>query len=558
MQRRLFVAGLVILVVLGSVPLPVAAAEPTVSVAVDGTPMTTGDSLVVPEDPLLTVDANAQTTVERIVVRIDGETVRTWVPGTETVSAEHRLDVANEPEDVQILVTGANGEIATVRITVEKDEVAPFVGFTDPFESDTFARPPSSVELSESRVTLSGDIVDSAGTEVVRIRRNHRVETVFGYDVVGEVHVIRDPGNSFSQELFLGPGENDVLVIVQDRFGNSRDYELQFLVNDTTDPTVSFDPVPNRTTQSTVFVNGTATDNVQVDSINYAVVGEVGRRSIITGQGKTADETRQELDFARGVDLTPGANHVTVWVTDTSGNEVERTFAVTYDRNVVPTVTVDEAQTHRFGDDQIHVFGAARDGRVSAVSVETVDENGNVVAFEQVYDGGGVWNDISFEEELALAASGETTVVVRAVDVDGTEHVTRYVVPAASEDETEDHGGAAGGEGDEGDAAPAAEAEASDVERESGGESEAETGADAAEASGSAAVTGTATAVEDGGFGAFAVAALLVVLVGLFRLRNATIEIPIEKYVDVEDGVNLPTVAMPSMPSLPSLPRLRK
>jgi hypothetical protein len=211
-------------------------------------------------------------------------------------------------------------------------------------------------------------------------------------------------------------------------------------------------------------------------------------------------------------------------------------------RNVVPAVAVDEERTHLVADEAIHVYGAARDGRVSSLSVETVDGDGTVVDFEQVYDGGEVWDDVSFEEELALADEGETTVVVRAVDADGTEHVARYVVPTLTRSdagtETTDQReetGATDGSGSDG----AADSDASE--------------AISADAAGSDA-TNTATAVEDGGFGAFAVAALLVVVLSVARLRGATVEIPIEKYVDLDDT----RPSLPSRPSLRSLLRLRR
>jgi hypothetical protein len=534
MQRGLLVVVLVVLV--GSVPAPVDAAEPTVDVAVDGTPMDASDRLVVPEDPLLRVNASARTTVERVVVRVDGSTVRTWVPGTERVSTETRLDLANEPQAVRVVVTAADGSVTSTTITVEKDTVAPFVGFTEPFESDPRGQPPETIPLSKSRVTLSGTIEDVAGTEYVRITRKHRVQDVVDYTVSGQSHVVRDPGESFSQELFLGPGRNDVQVVVQDRFGNSRSYDFTFTITDLTDPAVSIDAVPERTTSSTVFVNGTATDNVQVDAVSYAVFGEVGRRSIVVGQGRAADPDRQRIRFSHEVDLVPGPNRITVWARDTSGNEVKELVIVDYDRNVVPTVSIDETRTHLVADETIHVYGGAYDGRVSAVSVETVDGEGAVVDFEQVYDGGEVWDDVVFDEELSLAATGETRVVVRAVDADGTEHVARYAVPDPTPPTTD-----TSAEGD-GEATPA--------DGPDGSPTPDPTSADAA-ADDEAVETNTATAVEDGGFGVFAVAALLVAVLSLSRLRHATVDVPIERYVDLDDW-------RPSIPSLPSLPRLRR
>jgi hypothetical protein len=534
MQRGLLVVVAVVVVV-GALSAPAAAAEPTVDVAVDGTPMASGERLVVPEDPLLSVNASARTTVERVIVRVNGSTVETWAPGTETVSESVRLDLANEPQTVTVVVQGSDGSVATTQVTVVKDAVAPFVGFSEPFESDVRGQAPEEVAVSESRVTLSGRIEDAVGVEFVRITREHRAQSLVGYEVTSETHVIRDPGDEFSQDLFLGPGENRVEVVVQDRFGNSRRYDVTFTIRDTTDPKLSFDGVPERTTASTLVLNGTATDNVQVDNVSYAVFGGVNRRSVVVSQGPAADADRRAISFSREVDLSPGPNRITVWATDTSGNTVQELIVVDYVRNVEPTVTVDEARTHLIGEEQVHVYGAARDGRVTAVSVETVADDGTVLDFEQVYDGGSVWNDVAFEQELALAESGGTTVVVRAVDADGTEHVTRYEVPASNPTA---EAGADGGSDSDGGAAP-------EPSGESGGESAA---ASAPEASAEEGGTTGSTAVQDGGFGVFALAALLVVALSAARLRGATVNVPIEKYVDLDD----------TRPSLPSLPRLRR
>jgi hypothetical protein len=529
-------AVVLVLVIIGSIPAPVVAAEPTVDLAVDGTPAASGDRVVVPEDPLLSVNASARTTVERVVVRVDDATVQTWVPGTQTMSESLRLDLANEPQVVQVIVTGSDGSVAASQVTVEKDEVAPFIGFEAPFESDPLGQPPASVSLSESSVTLSGTLSDASTVEFVRITRQHRSQSAIDYKVVSQTHVVRDPGERFSQELFFGPGVNTARVVVQDEFGNSRTYQLTFEITDTTEPGLSLDGVPRETSSSTVFINGTATDNVQVGTVSYGVFGEVARRSIVVGQGPGADPAREQVRFSHEVELVPGPNRITVWATDTSGNEVKELVVVDYARNVVPTVTVDETRTHLVADSEVHVYGAARDGRVSAVSVETVDEGGAVVDFEQVYDGGDVWNDVAFEEELALADEGETTVVVRAVDADGTEHVTRYAVPTTP---------AEGGDG-------AGDAEAATATEQVGADSTtAEEGAEANEAG---ETTQSSTAVEDGGFGVFAVAALLVVVLSAARLRDVTVEIPIEKYVDMDDT----QVSLPSLSSLPSLPRLRR
>jgi hypothetical protein len=543
MQRSL-PAVVALLVLVGSLPGAVVAAEPAVALTVDGAPAADGDRLVVPADPVLGVNASARTTVERVVVRVDGSTVESWAPGTERVSERLRLDVTNRPQTVQVVVTGSDGSVTATQVTIQKDTVAPFVGFTDPFESDPRGRPPPEVSVSQSRVTLAGQLDDTIGTEYVRITRKHRVQVVDDFRVVSETHVVRDPGEGFTQELFLGPGRNDVSVVVQDRFGNSRRYDLVFVVTDVTDPTISLAAVPNRTTSSTVFVNGTATDNVQVDSVSYAVFGAVGRRSIVVGQGPEADPDRERIAFAREVELSPGPNRIVVWARDTSGNEVRELVVVEYDRNVVPTVSVDETRTHRLSETAVHVYGAARDGRVSSLSVETVDEEGVVVDYEQVYDGGEVWNDVTFEEELTLAERGETTVVVRAVDVDGTEHVARYAVPPAPTDGDDAAERDAGAAADGGDADVGADATAGETGDGTDADTDAGTGDDAE-------APATATAVQDGGFGAFAVAALLVVLASLARLRGRTVEVPIEKYVDVD-------VDRLSLPSLPSLPRLRR
>jgi hypothetical protein len=86
---------------------------------------------------------------------------------------------------------------------------------------------------------------------------------------------------------------------------------------------------------------------------------------------------------------------------------------------LAPTVTVDESATRVRGGD-VDVVGAVADGRVTTVTVESVAPDGTVVDRVTVYDGDAT-ERVAVRGRVA-AAAGETTVVIRAVDVDGRDY----------------------------------------------------------------------------------------------------------------------------------------
>jgi len=83
----------------------------------------------------------------------------------------------------------------------------------------------------------------------------------------------------------------------------------------------------------------------------------------------------------------------------------------------VPTITVADAVVD---GRHVDVTGTVADGRVTRVVIESVAPDGTVVDSRTIYDGTPT-SHVAVEGRVA-AADGETTVVIRAVDVDGRDH----------------------------------------------------------------------------------------------------------------------------------------
>ncbi|MFB6256629.1 MAG: hypothetical protein ABEH58_07910 [Haloplanus sp.] len=76
--------------------------------------------------------------------------------------------------------------------------------------------------------------------------------------------------------------------------------------------------------------------------------------------------------------------------------------------------------TKQFGAFGSLVTGTVTDGRVTRVVIESVGPDGTVIDGRTIHDGGPT-SGVAVRGRVA-AADGETTVVIRAVDVDGRTH----------------------------------------------------------------------------------------------------------------------------------------
>ncbi|WP_152043094.1 hypothetical protein [Salinigranum salinum] len=425
--RPLSTGVLVLLIVLGVGAGAAVADTPTLDVTVEKTNVTSGDELSFRQNPSMEITTTAADEIETVAVRVNGETTRSFSPDSTEFTTEFVVSLENnEANDVEVLVRDSAGGVESTQFTLIKDGVGPFVGFDSPFQTEVQSRPPDSVSESSSSLTISGTLSDLSGVKTVTIERRHRYEQVGEIRVAARSHQIRDPGDTFSQNVSVGYGENDIEFTMTDTLGNTRSYEFEIVVVDRTDPTLTVDELPTTVRSSSVVLSGSASDNTQIDRIDYTVENRIGSASLVTSNGPAVDSERRSVSFDRRIPLNPGENTVRVSATDVAGNTVTEEFTVVYNDSVVPEMSFSDVTWH---NGSVHVQGSVQFGSYQRVSVETAPRGSDeTIDFKQLYDGESTGQNLTIDEQLAAADGSDTTILLRVVDVDGEEHIRSATV----------------------------------------------------------------------------------------------------------------------------------
>jgi PGF-CTERM protein len=504
----------VVLLVVTSVGAGVAGADtPSLSLTVNGEQASAGQEFVLNRNPDFGIEASAAEPIESVVVRLNGESVRTFSPdGTEF----SRVFVAqledNEKNTVNVIVRDSAGGVESRQITITKDGVGPFIGFESPFQSQLGSRPPTQASETNSRLTFAGSFEDITGVETISIERRHFYTTLNEERVATSNQQLNDPGSSFSMDVFLGYGRNEITITMTDRLQNTRTYTIDFRINDRSAPELSMDETPTEIRNSSIVLSGEATDNVQIDEVTYSIEGSVDSATLVVSEGDGADPARQSIDFEQRVPLGPGENVIRVTARDVSGRTSTVRRTVVYNDTVVPEMSIASAVSE---SGSVRFDGFVRYGSFKRVSVETVDPStGETLDFKQVYQGETTGENVSFDEQMAAVEDGPTEVVVRAVDSEDEEHVRSVTVEPgspvdASSASNEESDGASESDSDAG-------SENTDANDGSGGGDSASNGNSGGDNGGGA--TSTPTVIPGFGLGHALVAALSAAL--LFARRR--------------------------------------
>lgn len=401
-------------------------AQPSISVSIDGEDVSEGQTVRVKNDPDVEIAIEADSALELVEVRVDGEIRETFEPGTESFSQTVTLDVDNGENDVRVIANA--DEVTTFEATILKDNAGPFIEYTTPFETPEMRPPPEDTTVSDALVTLSGNLVDDTGVESIEIERRFRYEYAGTTDTDRAFYEIDDPGESFSQELFLGDGDNDISVRYTDEMGNVRTHEFSLTVTDDSSPSIDL-TVPSRTGAPEVRLRGTVKDNVKIRTVEISGPGV--NKEVVTERSPEPNRDRLAVEINEVMSLEEGENRLVVAATDNSGNTERREVTVVYDRNVEPRITFDPDRTGFEGGDLV-VRGRVDRGRIADVTLEAIDTaSEDVVDIVKVYSGDGT-NRVDIDDSLSVA-DGETRIRVLVTDVDGNQHEDSFTVDPTTE-----------------------------------------------------------------------------------------------------------------------------
>ncbi len=369
--------------------------EPTATLAVNGDPLASTESVTVGSDPDLTLSVSVNDSQELTTVRVavDNKTRRTYNNSGSNQTLTRELDISlrngahtiavttttrTDPpggEKTEITSTSTNNNTTTTpaddsinqttvtptspptsdsnettsvsidthidRFTITVDTAAPLVAYTSPFEVDGVSPPPDLPAVTNSTVTLAGTLQDRSNVTTVQITH------VYEYDFAGRSQSVRStyrllPANaSFARPLLLGIGENEITAEYTDRFGNIRRHEITIILVDSSAPRITLDrSVPPRVGYETVQIRGTVTDAVKLNQIDL-VTPSSGTERLLIRQGPEPTRKHRSVSISETVQLSPGRNYIQVDATDVGGNRREREATVFYNESIAPQVTIE-------------------------------------------------------------------------------------------------------------------------------------------------------------------------------------------------------------------------
>jgi hypothetical protein len=403
---------------------------------VDEAPLSEGGTVTTSHDPTITLGVRADSPIEVVSIRVDGETRRTYSPDAESFQRSEEIDLKPRENEVRIVVKA--NETTTRTGTILKDNRAPLMTFESPFEAGfvnangTYSAPNETYTIEDAQVTLAGTFRDETGIEKVRIERTYRTTTNGSGTIYNRSRTtIEEPGESIAYPLRLGPaaqnvengtdiqnGTNTVRLTAFDRFEQRRVYEVDLLVEDSDAPEIDLHRVSTDVTNQSVTFNFTVTDRVGIESVGYrrGFEDEDGLRYLIFGRRPMSQPLQQT--FNETIRVTEEMESLTLVAEDGVGNVTTQTQFVRYDRLVTPDLRLVSAE--HVGENRVRIRGGASDGQITRVHAEVV-KDGEILDIRKVYDG-DVRERIRVDETLT-ASSFPVTVRIRVTDATGEEHV---------------------------------------------------------------------------------------------------------------------------------------
>lgn len=403
---------------------------------VDEASLSEGGTVTTSHDPTVTLDVRADSTIEVVSIRVDGETRQTYSPDAKTFEKSEVLDLSREANEVRIVVKA--DETTTRTGTIVKDNRAPLMTFESPFEAGfvgsngTYTAPNETHTIEDSQVVLAGTFSDQTGVEEVRIERTYRTTTNGSGIIYNRSRTtIEEPGESIAHPLRLGPaaqnvengtdiqnGTNTVQLILLDRFEQRRVYEVDLLVEDNDAPEIDLNRVSTDVTNQSVTFNFTVSDRVGIKSVGYrrGFEDDDGLRYLMFGRPPMRQPVQQT--FNETIRVTERMESLTLVAEDGVGNVTTHTQFVRYERLVTPDLRLVSAD--HVGGNRIRIRGGASDGQITRVHAEVV-KDGEILDIRKVYDG-DVRDRVRVDETLT-ADSFPVVVRIRVTDATGEEYV---------------------------------------------------------------------------------------------------------------------------------------
>ncbi|WP_049984341.1 hypothetical protein [Halorubrum sp. BV1] len=411
----------------------VAQQETTIDVSVDGDRLVDGTEHVVLTDPTANVSVEANATIDLIEIRVDGDIRHTYRPDSRSFSRAIPLDL--DPNENTVEVIARADDVATFEATMTKHTAAPRVRYTSPFSTSVLGGPDNETNVSSGQVQLAGSLHTVSSVSHIRIERTHvysdgNETNLTNCDSQPECHTdrtlhrINDPGDSFSQDLLLGEGRNEIVARYTDENGRTNVDSFRLIVDDETDPEIDLD-VPNESYVDSVRVRGTVRDETKLHRVTLNRTSNNASQVLLTGTDSEPDPNRFTHEFDTTVSLYDAENEFRLVAEDAAGNVHEQTFTVEYDPS--PNISVTENETNTTAE-TVRVAGTVSEAQISRVTLETIDtRSGDRLDITRAYEANTPTTRVEFDQSLT-AVPGHT--VVNVIVSYGNRQVTKSVTPS--------------------------------------------------------------------------------------------------------------------------------
>ncbi|TKX74441.1 hypothetical protein EXE46_08650 [Halorubrum sp. GN11_10-6_MGM] len=383
---------------------PAAAQGTAINMSMNGEQAVHGDEIVVLEDPNANITISAETRIDLIELRVNGDTYRSYSPNS--TNFDRSLPLELDPNDNTVEIIAKADGVTTLQTAVTKYTAAPSVRYTSPFSTTVSGGPNSTINVTSGQITLAGDLHTLLDVKRIRIERT----TNYGPDNSNSTtdrrfHRISNPGESFSQDLLLANGKNEIVAEYTDSQGRTNTDRFTLIVDDKTDPVIEFDVV-NETYTDTVRISGTVQDQTKLKRVEINRTSNNGSQVLMLSGNAKPNPDRLSYEFDTTVELYNDNDDNVFQITaeDTAGNIRNRTLSITYDPE--PEIQITDATTD-VDTETVRVTGKISEAEISRVTVETVNSaTGDRLDIVRVYDAGGFTDEVSLDQKLTASRQG--------------------------------------------------------------------------------------------------------------------------------------------------------
>lgn len=400
----------------------------TVNMTINNEDATDEAELVVFENPDTNITVTTNTPIDLLEIRVNGDIYRSYRPNTTQFDRSLTLELDPNENTVETIVK--TDGLTTIQTSVTKHTAAPRVRYTSPFSTTVKGGPNSTINVTSGQVTLAGDFHTMLDVERVRIERTTNYGSGENSSKVDRrIHGISNPGDSFSQELLLANGTNDIVAEYTDSRGRTNTDRFSIILDDETDPQIEF-TAENESYTDTAHISGVIRDETKLKRVEINRTSNNGSQVLLLSGNAKPNPDMLRYEFDTTVDLYDDNedNEFQITAEDAAGNIRNRTLSIRYEPE--PDVSVTEATTN-VETETVRVTGTVSEAEISRVTVETVDtRTGERIDLVRLYDAGRFTDKVNIDQELK--ASPENTLVYVLVNYRTGEYSTK-ITPDVSD-----------------------------------------------------------------------------------------------------------------------------